>query len=122
MIVSLLASILLLASRLDSLSIIVFVLQCHEGIPEPFDKMKRMVIPDALKVIRMKAERDFTLLKDLAQEFGWNYGPLVEKLEAQRQIKEQAYYAEKKANTALKAKAEKSVTLPADVTSTLAGI
>lgn len=98
------------------------MLQCHEGIPEPFDKVKRMVIPDALKVVRMKAERNFTLLKDLSKEFGWNYGPLVEKLEAQRQIKEQAYYAEKKANTALKAKAEGSVSLPADVTATLAGI
>ncbi|CAE7809856.1 unnamed protein product, partial [Symbiodinium microadriaticum] len=73
-------------------------LATFEGIPEPYDKKKRMVIPEAIKVIRLRSDRNFCVLSNLSKEFGWNYGPLVEKLEAQRKIKEQAFYAEKKAN------------------------
>ncbi|KAK9929961.1 hypothetical protein M0R45_027026 [Rubus argutus] len=29
-------------------------LKAYEGVPPPFDKTKRMVIPDALKVLRLK--------------------------------------------------------------------
>merc|ERR1712216_466132 len=27
-------------------------LKCHEGIPIPYEKVKRMVVPDALKLLR----------------------------------------------------------------------
>ena len=77
----------------------------YEGIPEPYDKKKRVVVPDALKVLRMRADRNFTLLGALAKEVGWGYTELVQKLETQRKIKEQAFYAEKKAKIALKGKA-----------------
>nr|CAD1817559.1 unnamed protein product [Ananas comosus var. bracteatus] len=29
-------------------------LKAYEGVPPPYDKMKRMVIPDALKVLRLQ--------------------------------------------------------------------
>ncbi len=32
-------------------------LQCFEGIPPPYDKKKRMVVPQALKVLRLKPGR-----------------------------------------------------------------
>lgn len=82
-----------------------------EGIPAPYDKVKRVVVPEALKAIRMRADRNFTVLGNLSQEFGWNYGPLVERLEAQRKIKEQAFYAEKKAKIATASKAAAAVDL-----------
>ena len=88
-------------------------LATFEGIPAPYDTTKRVVVPAALKVIRMRADRRFTVLGNLSQEFGWNYGPLVERLEAQRKVKEQAFYAEKKAATARKAKVASSVDLSA---------
>ena len=81
-------------------------LATFEGVPEPYDKTKRMVVPDALKVIRLKSERNFCVLGDLSAAFGWNYGPLIERLETQRKIKEQAYYQEKKAKKTAIAKAE----------------
>ena len=87
--------------------------QTFEGIPEPYDKKKRVVVPEAIKVIRLRSDRNFCVLGNLSREFGWNYGPLVEKLEAQRKAKEQAYYAEKKAKAALKAKAEAAADLSA---------
>jgi large subunit ribosomal protein L13Ae len=49
----------------------------------------------------------------LSKEVGWGYTDLVARLEAQRKIREQAYYAEKKAKVAIKAKAEQSADLTA---------
>jgi large subunit ribosomal protein L13Ae len=88
-------------------------LAMFEGIPAPYDKIKRLVVPEALKAIRMRPDRNFTVLGSLSKEFGWNYGPLVERLEAQRKIKEQAFYAEKKAKIALASKAASAVDLTA---------
>ena len=88
-------------------------LACFEGIPEPYDKKKRVVVPSALKSLRLRADRNFTVLGELSKEVGWGYTDLVAKLEAQRKIKEQAYYAEKKAQTALKSKAVASADLSA---------
>lgn len=53
----------------------------------------------------MRPDRRFTVLGELSKEVGWGYKDLVSKLEAQRKLKEQAYYAEKKAGVALKGKA-----------------
>ncbi len=72
-----------------------------------------MVIPDCLKVLRLKSERNSCLLGHLSKEFGWNYGPLIERLEAQRKIKEQAFYEQKKANIAAKGKATSKADLSA---------
>uniref|UniRef100_A0A7S3H512 60S ribosomal protein L13a n=1 Tax=Spumella elongata TaxID=89044 RepID=A0A7S3H512_9STRA len=86
-------------------------LAAFEGIPEPYDKKKRVVVPSALKSLRLRADRNFTVLGELSKEVGWGYTDLVAKLEAQRKIKEQAYYAEKKAQIALKSKATASADL-----------
>lgn len=86
-------------------------LAVFEGIPEPYDKKKRVVVPAALKVLRLRADRNYTVLGELSKEVGWGYTDLVNKLEAQRKIREQAYYAEKKAKIAVKAKAAQSADL-----------
>merc|ERR1711871_862901 len=52
----------------------------YEGIPEPYDKVKRKVVPQALKVIRMKSHRRFCLLGALSKEVGWKHSDLVAKL------------------------------------------
>ena len=80
-------------------------LATFEGIPEPYDKVKRVVVPDALKVLRMRSDRNFCLLGELSKEVGWGYTELVQKLETQRKTKEQAFYAEKKVAIAKKSKA-----------------
>jgi len=87
------------------------LLAVYEGIPEPYDKMKRMVVPSALQVIRLRPNSNFTVLGQLSKEVGWGHTDLVARLEAQRKIKEQAYYAEKKALVAAKAKATNAADL-----------
>jgi len=84
-------------------------LATYEGIPEPYDKQKRLVVPDALKVLRMRADRNFCLLGELSKEVGWGYTDLVAKLEATRKAKEQAYYQEKKAASTAKDQKIKSI-------------
>lgn len=32
-------------------------LKCYEGIPSPYDKMKRVVVPNALRVVKLKPRR-----------------------------------------------------------------
>ena len=69
----------------------------------------------------MRADRNFTLLGALAKEVGWGYTDLVQKLETQRKIKEQAFYTEKKAKIAIKGKATDAADLSA-VTPTLSAM
>merc|ERR1712156_1324996 len=57
-------------------------LQTFEGVPPPYDKKKRMVIPSALKVLRLKAGRRFCSLGRLGHEVGWKYQDIVAALEA----------------------------------------
>jgi hypothetical protein len=45
----------------------------YEGVPPPYDRTKRMVIPDALKVLRLQPGHKYCLLGELSKEVGWNY-------------------------------------------------
>ncbi len=67
-------------------------LTVFEGIPAPYDKMKRMVVPAALQVTRLRPGRDFCNLGELAKEIGWKHFDLVKRLEAKRKVSSEAYY------------------------------
>jgi large subunit ribosomal protein L13Ae len=64
-------------------------------------------------VLRLRSDRRFTVLGELSKEVGWGYTDLVARLEAQRKIKEQVFYAEKKALIASKGKAADAADLSA---------
>jgi large subunit ribosomal protein L13Ae len=68
-----------------------------EGVPQPYDKIKKMVIPDALRVLRLRPDRNYMRLGRLSSEMGWKHGAVVEKLEKQRLVRAEAYYQKKKA-------------------------
>merc|ERR1711976_635887 len=52
-------------------------LKVFEGIPPPYDKQKRMLVPSALKVLRLKSRRNFCTLNRLSHEVGWKYQGVV---------------------------------------------
>lgn len=85
-------------------------LKCFDGIPSPYDKMKRMVIPSALRVTRLKQGRKFCVLGRLSAEVGWKHGAAVAMLEEKRKARDKAYYDESKkaARAVTKAKAAAS--------------
>jgi len=70
-------------------------LKVYEGIPQPYDTMKRMVVPDALRVLRLKPGRKYCDLGRIAHEVGWKYKDVVDKLEEKRKIKSKAFYERK---------------------------
>ncbi|CAJ1418079.1 unnamed protein product [Effrenium voratum] len=49
-------------------------LKTFEGIPHPYDRKKRMVVPSCLKVLRLRPERRFCRLGDLSQQDSRIYG------------------------------------------------
>ena len=70
--------------------------QVFDGVPPPFDKKKRMVIPEALRVTRLRPGRRYTNLGRMASEVGWKHWDTVKELEAKRKVKSEAYWAKKK--------------------------
>merc|ERR1719371_88212 len=62
-------------------------LKTFDGIPHPYDKKKRMVVPQALKILRLKPHRKFCKLGDLASECGWGMKDVIERLESKRRVK-----------------------------------
>src|ERR1700761_574729 len=95
-------------------------LKCFEGIPPPYDHKKRMVVPQALRVLRLKPGRKYCTVGRLGHEFGWKYQDVVARwvyilqkklncrwfytkltcycrLEERRKVKGAAYYERKKA-------------------------
>merc|ERR1711963_1083369 len=57
-------------------------MKVFEGIPSPYDKKKRMVVPSCLKVLRLKQRRRFCTVGRLSHEMGWKYQRVVGTLEA----------------------------------------
>merc|ERR1711977_577263 len=76
-----------------------------EGIPEPFDQLKKMV-PDALRVTRLRPGRKYTHVGTLAGELGWGYKDIVQQYEDKRRERAASWYAGRKAEKAAFAKAK----------------
>lgn len=70
-------------------------LKVFEGIPEPWNSMKRMVVPAALRVLRLKPGRRFCTLGRLSHEVGWKYQDVLAKLETKRKDEGKAYHEAK---------------------------
>jgi len=84
-------------------------LKVFEGVPPPYDTQKRMVVPQALRVLRLKPGRKYCTVGRLSHEFGWKYNDVVSRLEEKRKIRSQAYYERKKALVRKLAAAKQSV-------------
>ena len=67
-------------------------LKTFEGVPHPYDEKKRMLVPEALKVLRVKNFRKVTVLGDLAERFGWTRKVIVDKLEEKRKERSGKHY------------------------------
>jgi large subunit ribosomal protein L13Ae len=67
-----------------------------EGIPPEYLKKKRVVVPRAMRVLKLKPGRDFCVLGRLSHEVGWKYRDVMKSLDAKRQAKSMVYYQKKK--------------------------
>ncbi|KAJ1701579.1 hypothetical protein LUZ63_001358 [Rhynchospora breviuscula] len=82
-------------------------LKAYEGVPPPYDRTKRMVIPDALKVLRLQPGHKYCLLGQLSKEVGWSHFDTIKELEEKRKERSKVAYERKKQLTRLRTKAEK---------------
>ena len=121
-------------------------LKVFEGVPPPYDKKKRMVVPQALRVLRLKPGRKYCTVGRLSHEVGWKYQDVVARfvvallvfiydsrrcstsrrliiiyrLEERRKVKGAAYYERKKAIRRQLSEAQKSATVDEKAKSQLA--
>jgi len=77
------------------------------GVPPPYDKTKRLVVPSALRISHLRPGRKYTRLGDLAKSSGWKYSEVVDRLEAKRTVRAKAYYKSTLAAKKLRAQALK---------------
>lgn len=56
-------------------------LKVFEGIPPPYDKKQRMVVPQALRILRLKPGRKYCTVGRLSHEVGWKYQDVVARYE-----------------------------------------
>merc|ERR1712094_119825 len=84
-------------------------LKTYEGIPHPYDRKKRMVIPSCLRVLRIRPERKFCKLGDLSAQNGWKHEDLLKRLESRRKVKSAAFFTKKKEAKKALEKAKASV-------------
>lgn len=80
-------------------------LKCFEGIPPPYDCRKRVVVPRALKVARLRFSARACSLGDLADRVGWKNKEAVADLEEIRKVAARKYYENKKKIRQLRRKA-----------------
>ncbi|KAL7068176.1 putative 60S ribosomal protein L13a [Cryptosporidium serpentis] len=69
-----------------------------DGCPAPFDKMKRMVVPTALRVLRLKPGRQYTVLGELSALVGFNRVSMIKSLEEKRKARSHAFFVKKVAH------------------------
>lgn len=68
-----------------------------------------MVVPDALKVLRMAHGRKFCKLGDLSTSVGWRHAATIAELEQKRKEASKAYFDGKKKALAAERKARAAV-------------
>lgn len=86
-------------------------LKVFEGVPEQYQCKKAMVVPDALRIVRLRAGQKYSRLGKIARQVGWKYAPVIYKLEGVRKVKSKEFYEKKKAERKLRVKAVESLDL-----------
>merc|ERR1712106_42648 len=76
-------------------------LKASEGIPSPYDKVRRALMPSCYREIKLKPNRKYAPVGRLAAETGWKYQDVIATLEAKRKAKAEMYW-EKKQKKAVK--------------------
>ena len=64
-----------------------------EGIPPKYQVVKKLIVPEAYRQLRLKPNRKYCTVGQLANTVGWKYGEVVNKLEAKRKTRDAAWYA-----------------------------
>ncbi|CDJ62959.1 60S ribosomal protein L13a, putative [Eimeria necatrix] len=86
-------------------------LEVYEGVPVKYERKKKVVVPQALRVMRLRPGRDFCRLGELSELVGWSKGGLIARLEEKRKARSLKYYKRKREEARATAAATKEATL-----------
>ena len=81
-------------------------LKVFEGVPFPYDHKKKMVMPEALRVLRLKSHRNFCSMGDIASAAGWGKQDLVNTLEEKRKTRSAKFHELKAKKIAARERAQ----------------
>lgn len=86
-------------------------LKCFDGCPVSMNARKKMVIPDALKSVRLAPRARYSVVGNICKECGWTKSELLANMETKRITKNHQWYLKKiqkikDTNKALKSNAE----------------
>lgn len=84
-------------------------LKVFEGIPAPYDKVKRVVVPSAMRELKLKPRRAYCEVSRISHEVGWKYQDVIATLEKKRKAKSALFYEKKKTEAKLRAQAATNV-------------
>ena len=70
-------------------------LKCFDGCPVSANAMKKMVIPDALKAVKLGSRAKYCVLGNVAKDCGWTQQELIDELEEKRITKNHEWYLKK---------------------------
>jgi large subunit ribosomal protein L13Ae len=70
-------------------------LKCFDGCPVSVNAKKKMVIPEALKAVRLHPRAKYSVLGNIAKECGWTKQDLISTVEAKRIGRNHEWYKKK---------------------------
>lgn len=70
-------------------------LKCFDGVPLSLNAKKKMVVPDALRVVRLKPRSKYCVLGDISKECGWTKSQLLESLETKRATRNREWHTKR---------------------------
>jgi large subunit ribosomal protein L13Ae len=70
-------------------------LKCFDGVPLTYNAKKKLVVPDALKSVRLRPRSKYCNIGDIAKECGWTKSELLADLETKRTTKNREWYLRK---------------------------
>lgn len=77
----------------------------YDGVPPKFHKQKKVVVPSALKALRMRPRSKYCVVGELAQHVGWKKKDVIARFEEKRQKEAKEWYKRKQKAVALEQKA-----------------
>merc|ERR1711937_155436 len=84
-------------------------LKTFDGVPSPYDEKKRVVVPSALKALRLKNHRKYCRLGQLSHNYGWKSAAVISRLEEKRKVRSEEFYKAKLSELKARKQAETAV-------------
>ncbi|XP_026190041.1 60S ribosomal protein L13a-like [Cyclospora cayetanensis] len=84
-------------------------LEVYEGVPVKYERKKKLVVPQALRAVRLRPGRNFCRLGELSASVGWSKSSLISRLEDQRKARSAKFFKRQQTEAKARVAASKEV-------------